>query len=33
VDEQHAMIALYVFVKRGGRWMIAARQNTLVQRP
>ena len=33
VDEQHAMIALYVFVKREGRWMIAARQNTLVQRP
>ena len=24
------MIALYVFVKREGRWMIAARQNTLV---
>ena len=31
LDEQDAMIALYVFVKREGRWMIAARQNTLIQ--
>lgn len=26
----HAMVALYVFVRDGGRWWIAARQNTLV---
>jgi uncharacterized protein (TIGR02246 family) len=26
----HAMVALYVFVKEDGRWWAAARQNTLV---
>lgn len=26
----HAMVALYVLVKEGGRWWIVARQNTLV---
>jgi uncharacterized protein (TIGR02246 family) len=26
----HAMVALYVFVKEDGRWWVAARQNTLV---
>ncbi len=25
-----AMVALYVLVREGGRWWIAARQNTLV---
>ena len=26
----HSMVALYVLVKRDGRWWVAARQNTLV---
>jgi uncharacterized protein (TIGR02246 family) len=30
IDVGHAMIALYVLVREGGRWWIAARQNTLV---
>lgn len=30
IDVDHAMIALYVFVEEGGRWWVAARQNTLV---
>ncbi|WP_174189957.1 SgcJ/EcaC family oxidoreductase [Nocardia barduliensis] len=30
LDHDHAMIALYVFVRQGDRWHIAARQNTLV---
>jgi uncharacterized protein (TIGR02246 family) len=30
LDVDHAMIALYVFVKQADRWHIAARQNTLV---
>lgn len=30
IDVDHSMIALYVFVKEGGRWWVAARQNTLV---
>ncbi|GAA4539560.1 SgcJ/EcaC family oxidoreductase [Pseudonocardia xishanensis] len=30
VDLDHAMSALYVFVRRDGRWWIAARQNTLI---
>ena len=29
-DTDHSMIALYVFVKEGDRWWVAARQNTLV---
>jgi uncharacterized protein (TIGR02246 family) len=28
-----AMIALYVFYRDGGRWVVVARQNTLVQQP
>ncbi len=32
VEVGHAMNALYVLVKAAGRWQIAARQNTLVQR-
>jgi uncharacterized protein (TIGR02246 family) len=30
IDVGHAMIALYVFVREEGRWLVAARQNTLV---
>jgi uncharacterized protein (TIGR02246 family) len=30
IDVGHSMIALYIFVKEGGRWWVAARQNTLV---
>lgn len=30
IDLDHAMNALYVLVKDDGRWLIAARQNTLV---
>ncbi len=30
LDVGHAMVALYVFVREGDRWEIAARQNTLV---
>jgi len=30
VDVDHAMIAVYVFVREDGRWWVAARQNTLV---
>jgi uncharacterized protein (TIGR02246 family) len=32
IDLDHAMIALYVLVRLGGRWQVAARQNTLVAR-
>lgn len=32
IDVDHSMIALYVLVQEDGRWQIAARQNTLVQR-
>jgi uncharacterized protein (TIGR02246 family) len=31
LDLDHTMIALYVFVRDGGRWRVAARQNTLVR--
>lgn len=31
-DLDHTMVALYVLVKEGGRWRIAARANTLVPR-
>ncbi|GAA1975003.1 SgcJ/EcaC family oxidoreductase [Amycolatopsis minnesotensis] len=30
IDADPAMVALYVMVKRDGRWWVAARQNTLV---
>ncbi len=30
IDVGHAMVALYVLAKEGGRWWIVARQNTLV---
>jgi uncharacterized protein (TIGR02246 family) len=30
IDVGHAMVALYVFVRDGARWLVAARQNTLV---
>ncbi|MGY1690752.1 SgcJ/EcaC family oxidoreductase [Geodermatophilus sp. SYSU D01105] len=30
LDVGHAMTALYVFVRRDGRWQVLARQNTLV---
>jgi uncharacterized protein (TIGR02246 family) len=33
IDLDHAMIALYVFVRNDGRWQVAARQNTLVRQP
>lgn len=33
IDLEHTMIALYVFVRNGGRWQVAARQNTLARRP
>lgn len=32
IELDHSMIALYVLVKDDGRWLIAARQNTLVPR-
>jgi uncharacterized protein (TIGR02246 family) len=32
LDVDHAMVALYVMVKEGDRWWIAARQNTVVAR-
>jgi uncharacterized protein (TIGR02246 family) len=32
IDLDHAMNALYVFVKQDGHWLITARQNTLVPR-
>lgn len=32
IDVDHAMCALYVLVKENGRWLIKARQNTLVPR-
>jgi uncharacterized protein (TIGR02246 family) len=32
IDLDHAMNALYVFVKEDGRWLVSARQNTLVPR-
>lgn len=31
LDVGHAMTALYVLARRGGRWWVVARQNTLVQ--
>ena len=31
LDLNHTMIALYVFVRDGGRWRVAARQNTLTR--
>jgi uncharacterized protein (TIGR02246 family) len=31
LDVGHAMIALYVFVREDGRWLVAARQNTVVR--
>lgn len=33
IDLDHAMVALYVFVKQDGRWWVAARQNTLIPPP
>lgn len=32
IDVDHTMIALYVLVHEGERWLIVARQNTLVSR-
>jgi uncharacterized protein (TIGR02246 family) len=32
IDLDHAMCALYVLVKEDGRWLVKARQNTLVPR-
>jgi len=32
IDLEHAMNALYVLVKEDGRWLVEARQNTLVPR-
>ncbi|WP_219414572.1 SgcJ/EcaC family oxidoreductase [Pseudonocardia nigra] len=32
-DVGHAMSALYVLVREGGRWWVVARQKTLVSRP
>jgi uncharacterized protein (TIGR02246 family) len=32
IDLDHTMVALYVLLKRDGRWWVAARQNTLVAR-
>ena len=29
IELDHTMIALYVLVKNGGRWQVAARQNTM----
>jgi uncharacterized protein (TIGR02246 family) len=31
LELDHTMIALYVFVRDGGRWRVAARQNTLTR--
>jgi uncharacterized protein (TIGR02246 family) len=31
IDVGHAMIALYVLVREDGRWLVAARQNTVVR--
>jgi uncharacterized protein (TIGR02246 family) len=31
VEADHAMVALYVLVRRDDGWTVAARQNTLVQ--
>jgi uncharacterized protein (TIGR02246 family) len=31
LELDHTMIALYVFVRAGGDWRVAARQNTLVR--
>ena len=31
LDVGHAMIALYVLVREDGRWLVAARQNTVVR--
>jgi uncharacterized protein (TIGR02246 family) len=31
LDLDHTMIALYVFVRDGDRWQVAARQNTLAR--
>lgn len=33
IDVGHAMVALYVFVRDGDGWKVAARQNTLVTPP
>lgn len=33
VDVGHAMSALYVLVREGGRWWVVSRQNTLVTQP
>lgn len=30
IDRDPAMVALYVLVREGGRWWVAARQNTPV---
>lgn len=32
LDADHAMVALYVLVRRSNEWRVLARQNTLVQR-
>ena len=32
LELDHSMVALYVLVKENGRWLVAARQNTLVPR-
>jgi uncharacterized protein (TIGR02246 family) len=32
LELDHTMIALYVLVKNGGRWQVAARQNTMAPR-
>jgi uncharacterized protein (TIGR02246 family) len=32
LELDHSMNALYVLVKEDGRWLVAARQNTLVPR-
>lgn len=32
IELDHSMVALYVLVKDDGRWLVAARQNTLVPR-
>jgi uncharacterized protein (TIGR02246 family) len=32
IELDHSMVALYVLVKEHGRWLVAARQNTLVPR-
>ncbi|MCM6776816.1 SgcJ/EcaC family oxidoreductase [Nocardia sp. CDC159] len=33
IDQEPAMIALYVLIKEDGRWWAAARQNTPISRP